>query len=128
MSGRLVHLLAGLVFGAGLALCRMIDPARVLGFLDVGGAWDPALAATMAGAVGVTALLYRFAGRLPPRPAGIDARLLIGSLVFGAGWGLAGMCPAPALAVAPLAPHSLIFFAALVLAVYGVGVMEKMRR
>ena len=120
MNRRLVFLGAGMVFGAGLALARMIDPAKVLGFLDIGGRWDPSLGATMAAAIVMTALLYHLAGRrdmLPPRTTGIiDARLLAGAAIFGAGWGLAGLCPAPALAVALLAPKALIFAAGIAMA------------
>lgn len=104
----LAALLAGLVFGLGLALSQMTNPAKVLAFLDVFGAWDPSLLFVMGGALGVAALGYRFAfGRDRPlfAPAfqlpakrEIDARLLGGSALFGVGWGLTGLCPGPALA------------------------------
>lgn len=99
---------AGLLFGAGLALSGMIDPAKVLGFLDIGGSWDPSLAGVMAGAIPVTALFYGWtrrrgatlAGQPVPRSPGgrVDARLIVGAAVFGLGWGLAGLCPGPAIA------------------------------
>lgn len=103
-----VSLVSGALFGAGLALSHMTDPLRVLGFLDVAGAWDPRLVAVMAGAVVVSALLFALARRrgkprwsarfhLPERDA-IDRRLLLGASIFGAGWGLAGYCPGPAIA------------------------------
>ncbi|WBV45015.1 DUF6691 family protein [Pseudoroseomonas cervicalis] len=117
----LSHGLCGLLLGLGLMLSGMLDPARVLAFLDLaGGAWDPSLAFTMLGAVLVTALGYRLAWRrgrplladrfrLPTAQA-IDARLVTGALVFGAGWGLAGLCPGPALASLGLgAPGVLLF-------------------
>jgi uncharacterized protein len=98
---------AGLLFGLGLCLSGMTDPHKVLGFLDLAGAWDPSLALVMGGAVAVAFVAFRIArGRrtsltgapLPAPPAAaIDARLIGGSLLFGAGWGLAGLCPGPAL-------------------------------
>lgn len=104
----LAGLLAGLVFGLGLAVSGMMNPARVLGFLDVAGAWDPSLAFVLAGAVTVSALgvlLARgrrgplYAGRFAWPPATrIDAKLLTGAALFGIGWGLAGFCPGPAIA------------------------------
>lgn len=103
----LVSLIAGLVFGLGLILAGMTDPAKVLAFLDLFGAWNPSLALVMGGAIAVTAPLFFLIERrgrswdgqrlaLPPR-TGIDARLLAGGLIFGLGWGLAGYCPGPAL-------------------------------
>jgi uncharacterized membrane protein YedE/YeeE len=101
-------LLSGLLFGAGLTISQMIDPARVIGFLDVTGRWDPTLALVMAGALAVTAVAFPFIlGRkhplycdefdLPVKTA-IDRRLLSGAVIFGIGWGLAGFCPGPAIA------------------------------
>jgi uncharacterized membrane protein YedE/YeeE len=99
-------LVAGGLFGAGLAISGMTDPARVIGFLDVLGKWDPALAFVMAGAVATYGLgtfaLRRFAGagtKLPrTKSEPIDRRLVIGAAIFGVGWGLSGFCPGPALA------------------------------
>jgi uncharacterized membrane protein YedE/YeeE len=98
---------AGLVFGIGLLLAGMANPAKVLGFLDLAGAWDPSLALVMAGAVAVGSLAFALAKRRPvallgdpmqlPTARRIDRRLVLGSLVFGVGWGLAGFCPGPAL-------------------------------
>ncbi len=103
----LTALLAGLVFGLGLILCGMADPAKVLGFLDLAGAWDPSLALVMAGAIAIGVLAFAVAARrsrsllgLPmalPAVRRIDRPLIIGSLLFGAGWGIAGFCPGPAL-------------------------------
>jgi uncharacterized membrane protein YedE/YeeE len=98
---------AGLVFGIGLILSGMTDPAKVIGFLDVAGTWDPSLAFVMAGAILVGYFSFALAGRrgrsflggalhLPAR-RDIDRRLVAGSTVFGIGWGLAGFCPGPAL-------------------------------
>ena len=101
-------LLAGLVFGLGLIISGMTDPSKVIGFLDVAGKWDPSLAFVMGGAILVGILAFRFAAtrqqailggpmRLPTARH-IDLRLVLGALAFGAGWGLAGYCPGPALA------------------------------
>jgi uncharacterized membrane protein YedE/YeeE len=99
--------LAGLVFGLGLLVSGMANPAKVRGFLDVTGVWDPSLALVMVGAVAVGALAFALAGRrarsllgapmLLPTARSIEPRLVVGSLVFGLGWGLAGICPGPAL-------------------------------
>jgi hypothetical protein len=100
---------AGLVFGIGLLLAGMANPAKVLGFLDLAGAWDPSLALVMAGAVAVGSLAFALAKRRRvsllgtpmqlPTARQIDRHLVLGSLVFGVGWGLAGFCPGPALVV-----------------------------
>ncbi len=107
--GRIVAgLIAGALFGAGLSISGMINPAKVIAFLDVAGAWDPSLAFVMLGAVAVTALGYRTVLRrdrplfepgfsLPAR-RDIDPTLLLGAGLFGIGWGLGGYCPGPALA------------------------------
>jgi uncharacterized membrane protein YedE/YeeE len=101
-------LIAGLLFGAGLMISGMINPAKVIGFLDLAGDWDPSLAFVMAGGVVVTALgyavvlrrerpIFEAAFSLPTR-RDIDLPLLLGASIFGVGWGLAGYCPGPALA------------------------------
>ena len=105
---QIAALAAGLVFGLGLLVSGMADPAKVLGFLDVAGRWDPSLAVVMGGAVLVGLLAFRLAHarnvsvlglpmRLPLDRRTVDRRLLVGGLVFGIGWGLAGFCPGPAL-------------------------------
>jgi uncharacterized membrane protein YedE/YeeE len=107
----LAALAAGAVFGVGMTLSGMTDPARVLGFFDVAGAWDPTLACVMGGALAPMAVAWRLRARMAqsalgcplPGPASrvIDARLLGGAALFGAGWGLVGLCPGavvPALA------------------------------
>ncbi|RAS04149.1 DUF6691 family protein [Cupriavidus alkaliphilus] len=105
--GTLLALLAGLAFGIGLILSGMANPAKVLGFLDLAGTWDPSLAFVMAGAILVGVAAFALARRrrrswlgLPmqwPALATVTPRLLLGSAAFGIGWGLAGFCPGPAL-------------------------------
>ena len=118
--------LSGLIFGLGLVVSGLINPAKVLNFLDVAGPWDPSLAITMAAAVGVTGLGYRFAFakgkpilgetfQLPTASA-IDARLLAGAALFGIGWGLVGYCPGPAIAGLSLGASSTVVFVAAMLA------------
>ena len=106
-AGKMIlFFVAGGLFGMGLAVSGMTDPARVIGFLDLFGAWDPALLFVMAGAVGVYGLgiliLRRVKNRdlkLPsPTASPIDRQLIVGSAIFGVGWGLGGFCPGPALA------------------------------
>jgi uncharacterized membrane protein YedE/YeeE len=101
-------LLVGFLFGAGLALSSMINPARVLGFLDVAGAWDPTLAFVMASALVPSAAAYAISRQMSrpvmaeefciPRTRGLEARLVAGAALFGIGWGLVGLCPGPAIA------------------------------
>jgi len=120
-AGKLVlFFVAGGLFGTGLAVSGMTDPARVIGFLDVFGAWDPALLFVMAGAVGVYGLgmliLCRVKNRnlkLPsPTSSPIDRPLVIGAAIFGIGWGLGGFCPGPALAnLGALRIEALLFVA-----------------
>ena len=103
-------LLSGLVFGLGLLTSGMTEPAKVKGFLDLFGAWDPSLALVMGGAIAVGAVAFRVARRRSvswtgahleiPRSTVIDRRLLLGGVLFGAGWGVAGLCPGPALVAA----------------------------
>ena len=122
MPRLLLALLAGTLFGIGLAISGMCDPQRVLGFLDVTGAWDPTLAFVMAGALSVFAtgwLILKKRGcgffrcKLPDLSAGpISKALLIGAALFGVGWGLGGFCPGPAIAnLGALRPEAGIFVA-----------------
>jgi hypothetical protein len=102
-----VGLIAGLVFGLGLALSGLLDPARVLGFLDIAGHWDPSLAFALGGAVVVSFVGYRLSRRMTrpafadrfdlPAATRIDRRLVAGAALFGVGWGLGGICPGPAI-------------------------------
>jgi hypothetical protein len=135
---KLTALLAGLIFGIGLLLAGMANPAKVLGFLDLAGAWDPSLALVMLGAIGVAVLPFRWARRqrltlldapmqLPDKRS-LDRRLLGGSLLFGIGWGIAGICPGPALAIL-LSGHwqVLLFVLAMLAGMLLFSVLEKRR-
>ncbi len=120
-AGRLILILvAGALFGAGLAISGMTDPARVIGFLDVFGHWDPSLLFVMGGAVVVYGLgmliLLRFGNRGLPAASSspIDRRLVIGAAIFGLGWGLGGFCPGPSLAnLGALRIEALVFVPAM---------------
>ena len=123
----ILFFVAGGLFGTGLAVSGMTDPARVIGFLDVFGGWDPALLFVMAGAVGVYGLgmliLRRVKNRnlkLPcPAPSPIDRYLVVGSTIFGVGWGLGGFCPGPALAnLGALRVEALLFAPAMAIGMF----------
>ncbi len=130
---KLVALVAGLIFGLGLVVSDMINPGRVLGFLDLfGGAWDPTLAFVMLGAVAVMAIAWSlaearqqpvFGGQMPgPASSLIDRKLIGGAALFGLGWGLVGLCPGPALAGILVGGVSVwIFVAAMIV---GMGAMN----
>lgn len=119
-------LAAGTLFGVGLTISGMTDPQRVRGFLDLFGRWDPTLAFVMGGAVLVMAIAWRLRRRMGhpmfaerfvlPGRSDIDARLILGSTLFGIGWGLAGLCPGPAIASLALAPVAVLPFLAAMLA------------
>jgi hypothetical protein len=131
----LVPLAAGTIFGAGLTIGGMTDPARVRGFLDLFGDWDPTLAFVMGGAVLVMALAWLVQGKmlrpffaegfaLPDR-SDITPRLVGGSALFGIGWGIAGLCPGPGFAALAIAPASAaIFVAAMLAGMLAVRLME----
>lgn len=114
--------LAGLIFGLGLIISGMVNPAKVIGFLDIFGNWDPSLAFVMIGAIAVTMIGYKWVLRrnssvfnLPfslPTSKDIDSRLVSGAILFGFGWGLVGVCPGPAIAGLLVAPKSLGIFLA----------------
>jgi len=134
--GIVVNLIAGLLFGLGLLISGMADPAKVQNFLDVFGTWDPSLAFVMGGAVATAFIGYRLVFRraapvLAPAfalPVGdaADARLLIGAGLFGIGWGLTGFCPGPAVVSVPLlAMGTLVFVPAMVA---GIALARVMRR
>jgi len=130
---------AGLMFGIGLIVSGMASPAKVLGFLDLAGRWDPSLALVMAGAIAVGVIGFTFAGKRDatllgtpmqlPATRTIDRRLIAGSALFGIGWGLAGFCPGPALvALGAGYVKALVFVAAMVAGMYGYEMIESMRR
>ncbi|WP_300974867.1 YeeE/YedE family protein [Sphingomonas sp. LHG3406-1] len=118
-------LVSGALFGGGLSIGGMTDPARVRGFLDLFGAWDPTLAFVMGGAVIVMAIAWRLQARMArplfgecfalPDRTDLDGRLIAGSALFGIGWGIAGLCPGPAVASLALAPAAAIPFVAAML-------------
>jgi uncharacterized membrane protein YedE/YeeE len=119
-------LAAGALFGAGLTVSGMTDPQRVRGFLDLFGQWDPTLAFVMGGAVLVMAVAWRLRKRMGhplfaaqfvlPDRSDLDARLILGSALFGIGWGLAGLCPGPAIASLALSPAAVLPFIVAMLA------------
>ncbi|VTU31529.1 putative transporter component [Variovorax sp. PBL-H6] len=132
----LASLLAGLVFGLGLIVSGMANPAKVLGFLDLAGHWDPSLAFVMAGAIAVGAVAFTMARRRAmsflgaemrlPSARHIDRRLVLGSVLFGIGWGVAGFCPGPALVSLGMGEvKALVFVAAMLV---GMGVFELFER
>lgn len=120
----LIALCAGLLFGTGLAISGMFDPAKVLGFLDVAavtsGGWDPSLAFVMAGGLAIAGPAFHLARRHArplaaaafqhPGATAIDQRLLLGALIFGVGWGLVGYCPGPAMAALAFGATGTILF------------------
>lgn len=121
-----IAFVAGSIFGLGLTVSRMIDPAKVLGFLDIAGAWDPSLALVMAGALAVMAIAFRIvtgrsapivgqAFQIPTR-RDVDSRLVTGAVMFGVGWGLVGFCPGPAISGLALGRYEVIVFVLAMLA------------
>jgi uncharacterized protein len=139
MKSTLSALWCGLIFGAGLMISGMTEPQKVQGFLDVFGAWDPSLAVVMASALMVSAAGFVLARRrvrplfearsLWPSKREIDTPLVIGAVVFGAGWGLIGFCPGPALAdIATGAPMVLLFVAAMALGMLGERLARRRRQ
>jgi uncharacterized membrane protein YedE/YeeE len=130
---------AGLLFGLGLIVSGMANPAKVLGFLDLAGKWDPSLAFVMVGAIAVGGVAYALARRrtvsvvgLPmqlPSTRTIDARLVGGSLLFGIGWGLAGFCPGPAIvALGAGYAKAAVFVTAMLLGMGAFELIERIRR
>lgn len=124
MRYHLPPLASGTLFGAGLALGGMTDPARIRGFLDIFGDWDPTLAFVMGGAVLVMAVAWRFVPRMAspffasdfalPDRTDLTPQLIGGATLFGIGWGLAGLCPGPGFAILAIAPlQALVFLASL---------------
>jgi len=132
-------LFAGMIFGFGLLLSGMANPAKVLAFLDLAGNWDPSLVLVMAGAIAVGLVAFTVAKgrthsrfgepmRLPVNSK-LDKRLILGSLGFGIGWGIAGFCPGPALvALGTAAPKAVVFVLAMVAGMFLFELLEKTRR
>lgn len=133
---RIFEFIIGLIFGLGLILSGMSNPAKVLGFLDLAGTWDPSLAFVMGGAIIVGLVAFQVArkrtqtflgGALKlPTAKDIDKRLVLGSLAFGAGWGLAGFCPGPALVSLGSGEIKAFIFVAAMLV--GMGLFELINR
>lgn len=136
---RLTEFAVGLLFGIGLILAGMTDPGKVLGFLDLFGAWDPSLAFVMGGAILVGVFAFALARKRTtsvlggamhlPTARDIDKRLVMGSLVFGAGWGLAGFCPGPAIvSMGAGQPKAIAFVLAMVAGMFLFELFERRTR
>lgn len=134
----LTALFSGLLFGLGLIVAGMANPAKVLGFLNLAGAWDPSLALVMAGAIAVGMVAFFMAYRRTlsflggnmqlPKSGTVDRRLVMGSLLFGAGWGIAGFCPGPALVALGLGEtKALVFVAAMLTGMLIFEILENNR-
>jgi len=132
----LLALLAGLLFGLGLIVSDMVNPTKVISFLDLAGNWDPSLALVMAAAITVGLPTFWYAKTRKhslcgdpfnwPNNSVIDRRLVLGSLMFGAGWGLAGLCPGPALVTAASGNlMAILFVAAMLVGFLGFAVLEQ---
>ena len=129
MTQKVLALFSGLIFGLGLTFSSMTNPAKVIGFLDILGTWDPSLGFVMGGAILITApLLYFLKNKNHliltskielPNKNNINFSLVIGSLLFGIGWGMVGFCPGPAISsIALLNPFSLLFVGSMVVGFY----------
>ncbi len=124
MGKNIIAVVSGLLFGLGLGISQMVNPGKVLAFLDVSGSWDPSLAFVMGGALAITIISFKIVlggarpvfdtnFKIPDRTA-VDLQLVSGASIFGIGWGLVGLCPGPAItALAYGRPESLVFLAAL---------------
>ena len=136
MTTIFTSLFAGMVFGLGLIVSGMANPAKVLGFLDLAGPWDPSLAFVMAGAIAVAAVAFASAKTRTVSVLGadmklstsrdIDRRLVIGSVLFGIGWGVAGFCPGPGLVALGMGEIKALVFVVAMLA--GMGIFELLER
>lgn len=132
MSNNIVSLIVGLLFGLGLVLAGMTQPAKVIGFLDVFGAWDPSLAFVMIGAIAIHFMAYRVVKHrtspfladtfMIPEKKPIDWKLIVGSALFGIGWGLGGFCPGPA--ITSLASLNAEVFAFVVMMMIGMWLQD----
>lgn len=134
----LVALIAGLVFGVGLAVSNMMDPAKVLNFLDITGSWDPSLLLVMGGAVAITLPGFRFILKRPhplldrrfyvPDATVIDRPLVLGAALFGLGWGIVGFCPGPAIAAMATGDGRVFGFVLMMLLGYRITCYFETRR
>ena len=133
---RITEFAVGLMFGVGLMASGMTDPGKVIGFLDLFGAWDPSLALVMGGAVVVGFFAFSLAKKRTstflggvlrfPTNTQMDKPLVIGSLMFGAGWGLGGFCPGPALvSMADGQPNAMLFVTAMLIGMLGFELMDR---
>jgi uncharacterized membrane protein YedE/YeeE len=133
---RLSEFVVGLLFGLGLLLSGMTDPGKVLGFLDLIGPWDPSLALVMGGAIAVGVIAFALAKKRTvsflggamrlPMSSQIDRRLIVGAAMFGAGWGLAGFCPGPALiSLATGQPKAAIFVVAMLVGMSAFELIDR---
>ena len=138
MPSLLIALASGLLFGFGLTVSAMVDPAKVLNFLDIAGSWDPSLAFVMLAAIPVTAVGFAIANRRGkpltdiffhgPTATAIDRRLVLGSILFGVGWGLVGYCPGPALAALSLGnPATWLFVTAMLAGMASYELFQSLR-
>lgn len=136
MQHRISEFAVGLLFGVGLILSGMTDPGKVIGFLDLFGQWDPSLALVMGGAIMVGVFAFAIAKKRTstflggalhlPKSNDIDRRLVVGGLVFGAGWGLAGFCPGPALvSLGAGQPKAAVFVVAMLAGMYVFELLER---
>lgn len=136
MSIIVIALISGLIFGIGLILSEMANPEKVLSFLDMTGSWDPSLAFVMLGAISIGVIAFTLARRRGqtylgksinlPTSREIDRRLVFGSLAFGIGWGIAGICPGPGLVLVGTGSlHGIVFVVAMLI---GMGVFELLER
>lgn len=132
MRQSIVSFIVGIIFAFGLVISGMTNPTKVLAFLDLSGKWDPSLAFVMVGAIGVYFLSYKWITKRDtpilekefslPMKKGLDQKLIIGAVLFGLGWGIAGFCPGPAIVnLSSLNPSALIFFVAMTL---GAGIYQ----
>jgi hypothetical protein len=132
----IVALISGALFGLGLTVAQMVNPVKIIDFLDLAGDWDPSLLFVMGGGVFVTLVSFRLILRRPnpllavrfelPRSTAIDRRVLIGSAIFGLGWGLAGYCPGPAIASLSFGSHEpWLFLIAMAAGQYAYGRMAR---
>jgi uncharacterized membrane protein YedE/YeeE len=136
MGKSISALLAGIVFGLGLTISQMLNPAKVLAFLDILGNWDPSLALVMGGALLVTAIGYRlvwtrvrpvFSERFQvPDNRTVDTRLAVGAVLFGMGWGLVGLCPGPAISALTVGGLPVLTFMAAMMV--GMGLYEAVEQ